>query len=158
MKHSIVPEKKEKDPFYIPIKMGLLDQSGEQILEDMMILTQPEQCFEYNNIEQAPVLSILRDFSAPIILAYADDVAEEKITDDRAFLMAYDSDPFNRWEAGQQLAGKLIIDAVSGASPMQFNSNELEKFIHGCGEILADTSLDNALKSQALVLPAEAIY
>jgi aminopeptidase N len=150
------PEKKVKDPFYIPIKVGLLNQSGEQILEDMIILSQSEQRFEYNNIEAKPVLSLLRDFSAPVILEYANDISQETITDERAFLMAYDSDPFNRWEAGQQLAGKLIIDAVSGVRPMQFNNNELDKFIHGCGEILADTSLDNALKSQALVLPAEA--
>ncbi|MCK5647342.1 MAG: aminopeptidase N [Gammaproteobacteria bacterium] len=158
------PDKKVKVPFYIPIKMGLLNQQGEQILEDMIILTKEQQQFEYTDIDEKPVLSLLRDFSAPIILEYPDELAKGSIADERAFLMACDPDPFNRWEAGQQLAAQLIIDAIGlqsenakkkGQVKIAFNASTLDKFIHGCEQILNDAALDNALKAQALVLPSE---
>ena len=145
-----------KEPFYIPIKMGLLNQTGQPVLEDTLALTEVRQTFEFNDIEQQPVLSILRDFSAPVILEYDADITEETLSDGRAFLMAYDTDPFNRWEAGQQLASQLILDVVNaGSEQVSFNSSLLDKFIHGCEQLLTDQSLDNALKAQALVLPAE---
>ncbi len=147
------PGKKIKVPFYIPVKMGLLNAKGEQILEDMMILTEKQQTFEFTDINEKPVLSLLRDFSAPIILEYPDDLSKETIAAERAFLMAYDSDPFNRWEAGQQLASQLILDAIEKKE--DFNAATLEKFIHACEQILTDATLDNALKAQALVLPSE---
>ncbi len=156
------PDKKVKDPFYIPLKMGLLNLKGEQILEDMLMLTEAQQTFEYTDINEKPVLSLLRDFSAPVILEYPDDLLNETITDERAFLMAYDSDPFNRWEAGQQLAGQLILDAMGSNQvnknaqvSRHFDTSTLDKFIHACEQILTDTSLDNALKTQALLLPSE---
>lgn len=158
------PDKKVKDPFYIPIKMGLLSQTGkqtgkqkgEQILEDMIVLTKEQQTIEYSDIDEKPVLSLLRDFSAPVILEYPAELSAESIADDRAFLMAYDSDPFNRWEAGQQLAGQLILDVInSNEDGKEFDSSTLDKFIHGCKQLLLDSDLDNALKAQALVLPAE---
>lgn len=162
------PDKKIKDPFYIPIKMGLLNQQGEQFLEDMITLTEEQQQFEYTDIIEQPVLSLLRDFSAPVILEYPDALAKETIAEERAFLMAYDPDPFNRWEAGQQLAAQLILDAIgllnsvaqesaeeSNQENIQFNALTLDKYILACEQILNDAALDNALKAQALVLPSE---
>lgn len=149
-------DKKLKEPFYIPVKMGLLNPQGEQILEQTLALTETSQRFEFSNLEQKPVLSLLRDFSAPVILQHASDISRESIIAERAFLMAYDSDPFNRWEAGQQLASQLILDVVNAASHnTTFNSMALDKFIHGCEQLLTDQSLDDALKTQALTLPAE---
>jgi len=147
------PNKKVKNPFYIPIKMGLLNQKGEQILEDMIALTEEQQKFEYIDIDEQPVLSLLQDFSAPVILEYPDDLSKEAIADDRAFLMAYDTDPFNRWEAGQQLAAQLILDAIEDNA--EFNAATLDKFINACEQVLTDNTLDNALKAQTLVLPSE---
>ncbi len=151
------PNKKVKDPFYIPIKIGLLNSKGETILEDMIALKQPQQSFEFSlidcEVDDKPVLSLLRDFSAPIILEYDEALSNETIADERAFLMAYDSDPFNRWEAGQQLAGQLILDAIEQKT--EFNPETLDKFIHACKQILLDINLDNALKAQALILPSE---
>ncbi len=150
------PDKKVKEPFYIPLKMGLLDSQGKNIMEQTLALTEYEQHFEFNNIQQQPVLSMLRDFSAPVILEYPDSVTAEDLTSDRAFLMAYDSDPFNRWEAGQQLAAQLILTVLRDSSAdAEFNSTTLEQFIHGCRQLLTDKKLDNALKAQALVLPSE---
>ena len=150
------PEKKVKDPFYIPVKMGLLNQQGQSIHEETLPLTEAHQRYEFNNIEEQPVLSLLRDFSAPVILEYDDTISEEMLTRERAFLMAHDTDPFNRWEAGQQLASQLILDMVKDSDEQaEFHQDTLEKFIHGCEQVLTDSKLDNALKAQALVLPAE---
>lgn len=135
--------------------MGLLNQQGETIKEDVLAFTKSRQRFEFNNIKQKPILSLLRDFSAPVILEYDSALSEEELTNDRAFLMAHDSDPFNRWEAGQQLATQLILDVVKSNDTSSFHNNTLDKFIHGCEQLLTDSKLDNALKAQALVLPAE---
>ncbi|MCU7939759.1 MAG: aminopeptidase N [gamma proteobacterium symbiont of Bathyaustriella thionipta] len=151
------PDKKIKDPFYIPIKMGLLNQKGEQIVEDMIVLKEAQQTIEYYNIDEKPVLSLLRDFSAPVILQYPAELSAQTIADERAFLMAYDSDPFNRWEAGQQLAAQLILDVINSnvSDAGEFEPGILDKFIHGCQQVLTDSKLDNSLKAQALVMPAE---
>lgn len=149
-------DKLVKQPYYIPVKMGLLDKDGQPVLEDTLALTERHQQFEFTGIEQKPVLSLLRDFSAPVILEYSSEMTAEALSDDRAFLMAYDTDPFNRWEAGQQLATQLILDVVNSSSiETRFNSSALDKFIHGCELLLIEASLDNALKAQALLLPAE---
>ncbi len=150
------PQLKSKAPFYIPLKMGLLNQQGEQILEDMIILSDTHQKFSYTDISEPPVLSILRDFSAPIIIDYTQGRSEISIAEERAFLMAYDNDPFNRWDAGQQLATQLILDACTGTNDEHpFDLSMLNKFIHGCEQLLMDAQLDSALKAQALLLPAE---
>ncbi len=147
------PDKKVKDPFYIPIKVGLLDRQGNTIIEKTLSLTRESQSFVFENIKEEPILSILRDFSAPVNLEYSSSKSAEAITNDRAFLMAHDTDPFNRWEAGQQLASQLILDAVN--SNADFNPENLKKFIYAYEQILNDKSLDNALKTQALTLPGE---
>jgi aminopeptidase N len=160
------PEMTEKAPFFIPVKMGLIGQNGKPILEQTLSFTERQQRFEFENIQEQPVLSILRDFSAPVILEYDAAIAEADITRDRAFLMANDNDPFNRWEAGQQLATQLILDAIARSSDKAlsqqaaidseiFHLETLEQFIHGCEQVLTDNKLDNALKAQALVLPSE---
>ncbi|MCU7835613.1 MAG: aminopeptidase N [gamma proteobacterium symbiont of Taylorina sp.] len=153
------PDKKVKDPFFIPLKMGLLNKEGEQFLEQTLFLKDTAQSYEFTEIEQEPVLSMLRDFSAPVILDYTNQKSAKTMTDERAFLMAYDTDPFNRWEAGQQLAGQLILDVVkssaTGSEP-DFDPGNLQQFLHACEQILNDSALDNALKAQALTLPAEA--
>ncbi|MBE9526980.1 MAG: aminopeptidase N [Proteobacteria bacterium] len=147
------PDKKVKDPFYIPIKVGLLDRQGNTIIEKTLSLTRESQSFVFENIKEEPILSILRDFSAPVNLEYSSSKSAEAITNDRAFLMAHDTDPFNRWEAGQQLASQLILDAVN--SNADFNPENLKKFLYAYEQILNDKSLDNALKTQALTLPGE---
>ncbi len=154
------PDLKVKAPFYIPLKTGLLNNKGQEIAEQTLALTDYEQRFEFNEIEEEPILSILRDFSAPVILQYPDDLSAAQLSSNRAFLMAYDTDPFNRWEAGQQLASQLILDAVKQQAGTEilnnaFDKEMLEQFLHGCKQVLTDQKLDNALKAQALLLPAE---
>ena len=87
---------KNNEPMLIPISVGLLNQQGEEVLETTLLtLSEREQEFTFNKIITKPIPSILRDFSAPVIINY-------KTTDEQnAFLLQYDTNEFNKWEAGQ---------------------------------------------------------
>jgi aminopeptidase N len=118
-------------PFHIPFAVKV----GEH--EQVLSLKQPEQEFKFT-CKNKPVPSLLRDFSAPVILNYP-------YTDDELLhLMAQDDDPFNRWEAGQRLATSIILekDGKPGAA-----------FLAAAGNVLADR--DPAFAAEALTLPSE---
>ena len=118
LKQSCAPSPGQplKQPYLIPVSVGLvgpegadlplLDDDGKYVTTRVLKLTEPEQTFVFEGIDVKPVPSLLRSFSAPVVLSF--DYTEEELT----HLMAYDSDAFNRWEAGQRLAGKLILDAT----------------------------------------------
>jgi aminopeptidase N len=102
------PGQAEKAPCPIPVAVGLIGPDGRdfdlgEVTTRVLSLTAPEQSFVFENIPAAPVPSLLRDFSAPVILDHPCTDAE------LAHLFAHDSDPFNRWEAGQRLFGRLIL-------------------------------------------------
>ena len=86
----------EKGPFVIPIVVGLLDRStGSEVLPSQtLIMTENEQSFTFSNIRSNPIASVLRGFSAPVKLK------QELSDEDLAFLIAYDTDSFNKWDAG----------------------------------------------------------
>ncbi|MGZ3733260.1 MAG: aminopeptidase N, partial [Parachlamydiaceae bacterium] len=97
----------EKEPFHFPLALGLLGKdghdlplqiAGKRLSQSLIEIAQPEETFVFENVEELPVLSINRNFAAPIKIEM--DVSKS----DLLFLMAHDSDPFNRWEAGQKLA------------------------------------------------------
>ena len=105
------PGQDKKGPLHIPIRLGLLDETGTEIplcfdgenpadapLQRTINLFEPTEIIEFVGVKSNPVVSALRDFSAPVTLSAS-------LSDsDRAFLLAHDKDPFNRWEAGQQYA------------------------------------------------------
>ncbi|SIT76566.1 aminopeptidase N [Pontibaca methylaminivorans] len=131
-------------PQIIPIAVGLLGANGDEVVPTQMLeLTKDSQSFTFEGLSGRPVPSILRDFSAPVIL-------EHEISDaERAFLLAHDTDPFNRWEAGQALAREtLCYMATSDARP---NPDYLE----GLRAVLRDDSLDPAYRALMLGLPGE---
>ena len=113
------PGQPVKQPFHIPLALGLLDHQGNDIplrlageeapAGDSRVLdvTEAEQVFEFVDVPAPPVPSLLRGFSAPVKLRmpYTDD--------ELTFLMAHDSDAFNRWEAGQTLGTRLLLDLVT---------------------------------------------
>jgi aminopeptidase N len=116
------PGQPDKLPFHIPVAVGLLDGQGKDmalvlqgasagtaIPQHTMVLelTEAEQTFVFTGVTEQPVPSILRDFSAPVVLSI--DVSDDEL----AFLMANDSDAFNRWEAGQRLATRRLLALVS---------------------------------------------
>ncbi|MGZ8158068.1 MAG: aminopeptidase N [Methylobacter sp.] len=112
------PGQAVKEPLHIPVTMGLLNKDGSAAAcklqgsahadnEVILQLTEPEQAFTFEGLTEQPVASILRGFSAPVKLTM------ERSLDELAFLLSYDSDTFNRWEAGQQLAGQIIAGLIA---------------------------------------------
>jgi aminopeptidase N len=118
-------------PFHIPFAVKVGDE------EHVLSLTKPEETFHFKAARK-PVPSLLRRFSAPVILSYP--YTEEELL----HLMAHDDDPFNRWEAGQRLATSTILEKNGEPSPA---------FLAAARNLLADP--DPAFASEALTLPAE---
>lgn len=100
-----------------------------------------------NNVAHRPVPSLLRGFSAPIRLSVA------LSDDDLLFLLAHDRDSFNRWQAGQALASRLLIGASNAGGT--YLDDAIEAYAAAMGRALADRALDGALLSQMLALPSE---
>jgi len=128
----------------IPIALGLLDDSGAEILPTQILeMEKRQQSFKWEGLASKPVPSILRGFSAPVILKRDMNDAE------RAFLLAHDTDPFNRWEAGRELAKSTLLAMIEhGASP---NAGYLD----GMLAVLRDEALDPATRALMLGLPSQ---
>ncbi|OWW22436.1 aminopeptidase N [Noviherbaspirillum denitrificans] len=161
------PGQAEKQPFHIPVAIGLLDARGKDMplrLEGeqqdeapatmVLELTEATQTFRFKQVTERPVPSVLRGFSAPVVLdiAYTDD--------ELAFLMANDSDAFNRWEAGQRLAMRRML-ALTGAvqNNQALSDAELEEgtLNDAFRAALNDEALDPAFRELALTLPSETV-
>ncbi|KAL3833473.1 hypothetical protein ACJIZ3_008209 [Penstemon smallii] len=163
------PGQPVKEPMFIPVALGLLGSNGNDIpinsayhdgkLEiitsngqpghtTILRVTKKEEEFVFNDIPERPVPSILRGYSAPVRM-------DSDLTDaDLYFLLANDCDEFNRWEAGQILARKLMLSLVSDFQqnkPLVLN----QKFLHGVKSILGDSSLDKEFIAKAITLPGE---
>jgi len=152
-------------PFHIPVAVGLLGADGKDLpltLENgkhaknattvVLELTEQEQIFRFRNVDERPIPSILRDFSAPVILEY------DYTDDELLHLFSHDSDPVNRWEAGQRLAMERLLKltkqvATGGAANLKLDST----FINAMRAVLTDESLDPAFRELALILPSETI-
>ncbi|MDQ6980846.1 MAG: aminopeptidase N [Ghiorsea sp.] len=136
-------ESKEKLPYIIPLKMALLDSHGKALAdESTLLITKEKQSFTFGNISSQPTPSLLRDFSAPVILEY--DYSDA----DYAFLMQFDSNAFNRWAAAQALATSAILSLVEHPEAPSTIITQAFK------TLLADESLEPALKAEALNLPS----
>ncbi|WP_370285039.1 aminopeptidase N [Pseudooceanicola nanhaiensis] len=138
------PGQPVKDPRVIPIAVGLLGPNGDEVQETTLLeLTEAEQSFTFEGLAAKPVPSILRGFSAPVILDRETDNAE------RAFLLAHDTDPFCKWEAGRALARDVLLRMLNeGAAPDK-------AFLGALSSTLADESLDPAFVALVLALPSE---
>ena len=118
------PGQAVKEPLHIPVTVGLINKDGSIAPcklqgsipklelgnarnEVILHLTQAKQTFTFEGLKEQPVVSILRGFSAPVKLVM------ERSLEELAFLLSYDSDTFNRWEAGQQLAGQVIAGLIA---------------------------------------------
>ena len=144
------PESAEKQPYLIPIAVGLLDKNGKDLVGNQVLrLTEREQSFSFTGIASKPVPSLLRGFSAPVRLQYPYS------ENDLIFLMKYDSDSFNRWDAGQRLAMQTLLQLLSDQQQGRGIGLEHE-FISAFQTVLNDSSLDYALRAETLSLPSEA--
>ena len=148
----------DKAPAVIPVAMGLVGVDGRQInlhLEGnldpighntVLVLAEPSQTFTFVHVPVEPVPSLLRGFSAPVVL-------ETELSDDALFvLLSHDHDPFNRWEAGQKLALRRILSAVRGNGHIELDA----RFMDAMRGVLRHPELDAAFKELVLTLPSEA--
>lgn len=138
-----------KQPMVIPIALGLLNKEGQELLPktEVFVLKTPEETFSFPNMSSRPYVSILRGFSAPVKIRSSLD--EEQL----AFLLAHDSDPFNRWEAGQKYAELVLwkcVDDHQAKRPLQVN----DAWLKANAAILNDKTLNPALKAEILTLPS----
>ena len=132
------PGQPEKKPFHIPLKVRLLTTANDHV-EQLLELKETKQSWTFDNINELPVLSINRHFSAPINL----DFAQSEV--DLLRLFSNDDDAFNRWESGQKLAMQMILE----------NRLPDVQLINAYRNLLMDPKLDSAFKELALTLPAE---
>jgi len=133
-----------KEPQVIPIAFGFLHPDGNDMTSsEMLIMDKSEDQITFDTKGPRPVLSILRGFSAPVI------VEREMTIEQRAFLLAHDTDPFNRWEAGRTLAKDVLTSmVVDGATPAPVFLSALDK-------VLRDETLEPAFRSLCIALPGD---
>jgi aminopeptidase N len=138
------PGQAEKPPRVIPVAVGLLNPNGDEVVPTTVLeLTEAEQSFTFHGLACRPIPSLLRGFSAPVILDR--HVGPEE----RAFLLAHDTDPFNKWEAGRALAKDVLLrmildDAAPGPA-----------WLDALARVAVDDSLDPAFRALCLRLPSE---
>ena len=158
-----IPKLKDKfKPLLIPVKMALFSNEGKALSFDVVSednqktiikeaevilkLTSKSEKFRFKNVESNPIVSMLRGFSAPVILDY------EQSDQDLSGLARFDTDSFNRWESMQTLALREINRNIR----LYEDGQELalsETFKKAFNGVLLDVDIDKALKAQALTLP-----
>lgn len=150
------PEQTEKQPLHIPLDIELYAedgaviplQSGGQAVSSVLNVTEPEQTFVFEQVPQAPVISLLREFSAPVKLDYP--YTDKQLT----FLMAHARNDFVRWDAAQMLIGKYV--RLNVANWQAGNALELPtEVVDAFRAVLLDEQLDPALAALILALPKE---
>jgi len=144
------PGQPAKEPFVIPIGLGLIAGGDHaEIADGMHVLTQQSETLTFPGLQAEPVPSILRGFSAPVILEF--DYSDEQLLT----LLAHDTDPFNRWEAGQRLALNRALAFVrqDGLTPRDIRLDA--PYVEAMRSILRHPTLDAAFKELALTLPSE---
>ncbi|MFZ6845954.1 aminopeptidase N [Undibacterium sp. RuTC16W] len=153
----------KKLPFHIPVAVGLLNKAGKDIALQLdgvssddapatlvLELTKTSQTFRFTGITEQPTPSILRNFSAPVVLEI--NYSDEEL----GHLLAHDSDPFNRWEAGQRLATRRLVKLTKAVQ--QAETLELDTmFVDALRKTLNDKTLDPAFRELVLTLPSEAM-
>jgi aminopeptidase N len=153
----------ESQPLHVPVRVGLIGPDGRDLplrlqgeykdraaTTRLVELRERERTFRFVDVPVRPVASLLRGFSAPVKLRCARTRAE------LAFLMAHDSDAFNRWDAGQELAKGVLLELVD----VHARGGELRldpALIEAFGKVLADEALDGSFRALALLLPDELV-
>ncbi|MEO0389665.1 MAG: aminopeptidase N [Pseudomonadota bacterium] len=129
------------EPLHIPIALGLIGPDGAELMDTQVLeLTEATQTFTFPGLTARPTPSILRGFSAPVVL---------HAQVDHAHLLAYDTDPFNRWEAARTLARTSLLASVRhGTAPDP-------AYLAGLRKVVTDAALDPAYRALMLGLPGQ---
>jgi len=156
LKQSLAPTPGQpvKKPMHIPVRLGLIGKSGRALPltldgenatgpeERVLELTMPEQRFTFVGVDEEPLISAGRRFSAPAVFKMPQSAA------DRTALMARDKDSFNRWEAGQAAARNAMLAMMKGAAADPL-------YVAAIGEVLAHAEGDMAFAANMLSPPLE---
>ncbi|WKB54334.1 aminopeptidase N [Eleftheria terrae] len=151
------PGQADKQPFVIPVALGLVGRDGTPLplqlvgeaapagTERVLVLSEATQHFEFIHLDSEPVPSLLRGFSAPVVL-------EDTLSDaDLLVLLAHDADPFNRWEAAQRLGLNRLLTAIKGDGRIELDAPLRDAMRN----VLHHPALDAAFKDLLLTLPGE---
>jgi len=142
------PGQGTKEPFLLPVAMGLLDKDGKEIHAETLILDSAEKSFTFA-ADERPVPSLFRNFSAPVKLL---GPSRERL----AFLAAHDTDLFNRWDSLQSYATMALLEAI--VAHQQGKAFVLDEgLLEAVAGILADAGRDPAFAAEALALPSESL-
>ena len=141
-------------PFHMPMRLALFDAGGRALaldadgcVEKVVSIDAHETRLQFDDMPESVMFSAFRDFSAPIILTT--DLADDEL----AKLMVCDTDPFNRWEAGQQLACRIMLAML--AQDMDDWSVLQQPLLEAFVELLSREDAERALLAEMLVLPGE---
>lgn len=160
---AIPPTEKQPttEPTLIPIRMGLIGPDGSPVMVDLgdgeapvetkvLQLAKAQQSFVLHNVPKGTVPSLLRGFSAPIKLERS---GSGQSREELAFIMANDTDEFNRWESGQKLALDIILECIRSTD--ETFPNVPEVVLAAFEKTLTNENVDAALRAEVFVLPAE---
>ena len=155
------PGQDTKEPFVIPVSLGLVGLSGRALplqLADgntpsagshTFVLTQASERLTFTEVDEEPVPSILRGFSAPVVLDF--DYSDAQLL----ALLEHDTDPFNRWEAGQRLALRRALKAIAAEGDATQAPVLDVAYLDAMRQVLRHPMLDAAFKELVLTLPSE---
>jgi aminopeptidase N len=158
------PRQPVKEPFFIPLTVGLLDSKGKELplqlggtdkpeTSKVLRVTEAEQQFTFVNVPEEPVPALLRGFSAPVKLRM------DYNRDELMFLMSHDSDGFVRWEAAQQLGLQVIQEGLEARQAGRTLTVD-PRLVTACRTVLEasleDATIDKAMVANLLLLPSEA--
>ncbi len=151
------PGQPHKKPLHIPLKLGLLGgnghdvplklESGEELHDGVLPITKRKQTFRFADVPTRPVPSLLRQFSAPV------NVTIDLSDDDVAFLMANDSDPFNRWQAANNFATRILLGTVRSLEKGK-RASKGQPYAKALGAIVMNDALEPAYRAELLRLPS----
>ncbi|MDX2157527.1 MAG: aminopeptidase N [Hyphomicrobiaceae bacterium] len=152
------PGQPTKKPLHVPLAIGLLGGNGndlplemaggERLANGVLEVTKRKETFRFVDVPARPVPSLLRGFSAPVNLTV------DLVDADLAFLMTHDADEFNRWQASQDYAMRLLVEGVK-ALAKEGPAPDPKAFIDALGTIVGDDRLEPAFRAQVLALPSE---
>ncbi|WP_404302858.1 aminopeptidase N [Alicycliphilus denitrificans] len=164
---AATPGQPSKQPFVIPVTLGLLGAHGAALplqldgeavagaAERTVVLTEESLTLSFINVDSQPVPSLLRGFSAPVVLDCSFSDAE------LLTLLAHDGDAFNRWEAGQRLMLRIAINAIADSAVTTGANGQIDQnllpaaLVQAMRAVLRHPQLDAAFKELVLTLPSE---
>jgi aminopeptidase N len=141
-------------PFHLPMRLSLFDQLGNIIsldtqgnTEQTIDIKKHSQKLKFEGIKHEPLVSAFRGFSAPIILST--DLRDDEL----ATLMSCDTDPFNRWEAGQEYAKRIMLGMIKSKDEKSLSQHQ--GLLDAYRVILTDKIMDDSLIAEMMILPSE---